>query len=84
MACGVPVIVADSSSLPEVVGDSAALKVPSHDVEAWHAALLTALDDAQWRKQAAETGLQVAQRYTWHNTAAQTVVSYKRALGIQM
>lgn len=81
MACGTPVIVSDVSSLPEVVEGSDGLRVPPHDVDAWEAALRQALDDSAWRERAAQTGRQAAQRFTWMNTAQQTVSSYRQALG---
>ncbi|MFZ4814158.1 MAG: glycosyltransferase family 4 protein [Phototrophicaceae bacterium] len=79
MACGTPVIAADTSSLPEVVGGSVGMLVAPHDVEAWAAALIRARDDAAWRQQARNSGLIAAQRYTWENTAQQTVNSYKNS-----
>lgn len=79
MACGTPVIISDASSLPEAAGD-AGLCVSPHDVEAWSAALHQAWYDAAWREQARERGLAQAARYTWAETARQTVESYRRAM----
>ena len=80
MACGTPVIVSDTSSLPEVAGE-AGLCIPPHDVEAWTAALRRAADDAEWRGSARERGMIEAARYHWSLTAQQTVASYRRAVG---
>jgi len=55
MACGTPAVVAESSSLPEVVGD-AALRVPPHDVAGWAAALWRLLSDAALREAARRRG----------------------------
>ncbi|MBC7811417.1 MAG: glycosyltransferase family 4 protein [Burkholderiales bacterium] len=82
MACGTPVMVADSSSLLEVVG-AAGLRVPPHNVAAWTAALQRALTDDQWREQSREQGLQEARRYSWRGTAERTVMSYRRALAVE-
>jgi glycosyltransferase involved in cell wall biosynthesis len=79
MACGTPVIVSDASSLPEVAGE-AGLCVPPHDVDAWSAALRRAWDDAAWRDEARERGFHQAARYTWSQTARQTVESYRKAM----
>lgn len=79
MACGTPVIVSDVSSLPEVVGE-AGMRVPPHDIEAWTAALRRAAGDAEWRGSARERGLEEARRYSWAETAHQTVQSYVSAL----
>lgn len=80
MACGTPVIVSDTSSLPEVVG-SAGLRLPPRDAAAWKDALLTALTDAAWRDENRERGLVEAKRYSWPETARATVSSYQKALG---
>jgi alpha-1,3-rhamnosyl/mannosyltransferase len=79
MACGTPVIISDASSLPEV-GGSAAITVSPHDVEQWREALIRANEDDAWRRSASEQGIVEAGRYSWHETARQTVMSYNRAL----
>ena len=76
LACGRPVVTTDVSSLPEAAGD-AALLVPPGDVEALTAALARALT---LEPEALARGPAHAARFTWANTAAQTVASYKRAL----
>jgi glycosyltransferase involved in cell wall biosynthesis len=80
MACGTPVIVSDASSLPEVAG-SAGLCLPPQDVPAWTNALRMAGSDAGWRQQASARGLEQAARFSWIETARQTVASYGKALG---
>lgn len=80
MACGTPVIVSDASSLPEVVAGSDGILVPPLDVDAWEAALSTALDDGAWRLRAAESGKRAAAQYTWARTAQATLNSYHSAL----
>ncbi|MFQ3566052.1 MAG: glycosyltransferase family 1 protein [Aggregatilineales bacterium] len=79
MACGLPVLVSNTSSLPEVAG-SAGLCLPPHDPAAWREALRRAAEDVQWRRAAREAGLVQAQRFTWVETAKQTILSYQRAL----
>lgn len=81
MACGTPVIVSDTSSLPEVAGDAGA-RIPPHEISAWTEALRRAYRDADWRIQAREAGLRQAGRFSWRNTARQTVASYRRALAL--
>lgn len=80
MACGTPVIISDATSLPEAAGD-AGLTVPPHDIDAWHTALIRARDDENWRQSARERGLIAAARYSWNETARQTLLSYANALG---
>lgn len=79
MACGTPVIVADTSSLPEVVGESG-LRVPPKVVDAWRSALVHASQDAAWRENASVSGLQEAARYSWELTAQATLEGYRKAL----
>jgi glycosyltransferase involved in cell wall biosynthesis len=78
MACGVPVAVSDASALPEVAG-SAGLCVPPLDVQAWSAALRQMAHDEAWRQAAAEAGQRRADRFTWAETARQTVAAWTRA-----
>lgn len=79
MACGIPVICSDASSLPEVVGE-AGITVPPHDISAWHEALIRARDDQVWRITARARGFVEASRYGWAETAYQTMMSYNKVL----
>ena len=80
LACGVPAVVADRSSLPEVVGD-AGLQVDPHDPDAIADAIarLLALDAvaaAAWRERA----LRQASRFTWEAAAAGLAAAFGAAL----
>ncbi|MCA0458671.1 MAG: glycosyltransferase family 4 protein [Chloroflexi bacterium] len=79
MACGTPAIVSDASSLPEVIGKGGVM-LPPQAVDQWTEALRRAKHDTEWRKHESERGQQAALRYTWQQTAAQTINSYRRAL----
>jgi glycosyltransferase involved in cell wall biosynthesis len=79
MACGTPVIVSNTSSLPEVVGEKGT-RLPPRDVKAWTAALHAAMHNAEWRAQSRDNGLAEAQRYSWPESARATVRSYQWAL----
>lgn len=68
MACGVPVITSDRSSLPEVVGD-AAIKVSPTDAPALAEAIELVLRDTVRAASMRELGLQQAQRFTWEHSA---------------
>lgn len=81
MACGTPVIVSDASSLPEVAG-SAGMCLPPHDIDAWAEGLRRAVHDDAWREQTAAHGIEQAGRFTWAETARQTLASYQRAVGL--
>ncbi len=76
LACGVPVVTSNVSSLPEA-GGAAAWQVPPEDAPALTAALRAALESGADRM---AHGRAHAARFTWANTAAQTVACYHRAL----
>lgn len=71
MACGTPVVAADASSLPEVVGDAGLLVDPG-DVEGWTRALERVLEDGELRRQLRARGLERAAGFTWSRTAEVT------------
>ncbi len=79
MACGVPVVTSNTSSLPEVVGD-AGLMVNPLDVDALADALDRALNDDAWRSQAIRNGIARAQTFTWRRAAEQLLDVYHRVL----
>lgn len=79
MACGTPVVAADNSSLPEVVGD-AGLLVPTNDPAALAAALSGLLSESSLRDHLVAAGLTQAWRFAWDRGALQLLDTY-RALG---
>lgn len=80
MACGTPVACADSSSLPEVVGDAGIL-LPPLDVAAWATAMGRLVEDDSLRAQLRERGLRRAGQFSWRRAAAETLSVYREALG---
>ncbi len=82
MACGVPVVASNASSLPEVIGD-AGLMVDPLDVEALAGALGRALWDDEWRAEAIARGLARARQFTWRRAAEQLLAVYERVLVAQ-
>ncbi len=79
MACGVPVVASNASSLPEVVGD-AGLLVDPLDVEGLAEALTRAVVDESWRAQAIGRGLARARQFTWTRAAEQLLAVYNATL----
>ncbi|GAB4441906.1 MAG: glycosyltransferase family 1 protein [Chloroflexi bacterium OHK40] len=79
MACGTPVIVSSSSSLPEVVGD-AGLLVPPHSPAAFAEAIDRVLGDAGLRQELRERGLRQARSFSWRTTAERTLAAYRAVL----
>ena len=79
MACGKPVVVADSSSLPEVVGD-AGVRLNPHDAEAWTTTLVRLCSDGELRADLGARALMRAQQFSWANMTQQTVQVYRDVL----
>lgn len=75
MACGTPVLAADNSSLPEVVGE-AGLLVEAGDVDALAAGLLQLLVDEGVRESYILAGRERAAQFTWERAAEQLLVEY--------
>lgn len=79
MACGVPVVVSNRSSLPEVVGD-AGLAVPPR-AEEIAAALAYLLTDTGAAADLARRAVAQAGRFTWEAAAEGMETVFRRALG---
>ncbi len=77
MACGTPVVVSNTSSLPEVVGD-AGLLVEPRDVDAWAAALWRVFADDALRDELSQKALARSRYFSWERTAHQTLRIYER------
>jgi len=76
MACGVPVITANTSSMPEVAGE-AALLVDPHDPTTLAELVGQLASDHQLRNELADKGITRAQRFSWSNTAANILDIYE-------
>jgi len=71
MACGCPVVAANTGALPEIAGD-AALFCDPHDPAAIAAAILRMVSDRELRAGQVAKGLARAKQYTWDRCAAAT------------
>jgi glycosyltransferase involved in cell wall biosynthesis len=78
MACGTPVVCANTSSLPEVAGE-AALLTPTHEPRTLHAAISRLWDDDAFHAEHRASGLAHAARFTWQRTAQETLRVYQGA-----
>jgi len=76
MACGLPVIVSNVASLPEVVGD-AGLLIDPHDVDELAVAMWRILTDSELRQEMRDKGLKQAQRFSWERAARETAAIYR-------
>lgn len=77
IACGLPTIVSNVASLPEVVGD-AGLLIDPHDVDELTVAMWRVLNDGELRREMREKGLRQAARFSWERAARETVAIYKK------
>lgn len=79
MACGVPVIASDVSSLPEVVGDTGLLINP-HDAEAVAQAIQLLVNDPVIRSKLSSKALDRSKEFTWDQCVTQTMGAYQQVL----
>ncbi len=80
MACGVPVVCSNGSSLPEVAGD-AALLVDPLNTDGLAEAMARALEDADLRREMIARGLARATRFTWEQAARQLLTTFDGICG---
>jgi glycosyltransferase involved in cell wall biosynthesis len=76
MACGVPVVTSNVTSMPEIAGDAALLINPNNGQEL-KAAMTKLLDDEKLRNDLIARGLKQAKEYSWMKTAEQTLAIYE-------
>lgn len=80
MASGIPVIVSDRASLPEIVGD-AGLTTDPDDPETTAALVRELLEDPRRRADMAQRGIRRAASFDWQRCARVTNAVYHRVLG---
>lgn len=79
MACGTPVLAANTSCLPEVGGD-AALYFDPHDEEELVRITKNVLTDEALRETMMNKGLMRVKEFTWEKTAEKTLKVYEKTL----
>lgn len=77
---GTPVIAASATSLPEVVGAGGLLLDPDN-AQAWADAMETICTDEAEAARLRVAGLENYRRFSWDESAAQTVAVYRECLG---
>lgn len=81
MAWGVPLVAADATALPWVVGDGGLLVEPG-DVDGWAAAIGRVVDDPSEARRLSAAGRDRAARFTWARAGAELVAGYRQALRV--
>lgn len=82
MACGVPIVVSDRSSLPEVAGEAGLLADPD-DAGSFTAQIQRVLRQPELRRTMIARGLSIAREFSWERTARETRAVYDHVLGIR-
>lgn len=77
MAQGTPVVVSNTSSLPEVVGNAAVLVNPENVFEIMHG-IKVALLDMQLRETLKQRGYEQARRFSWETSVRKMLYVYDR------
>lgn len=76
MACGTATVVANTSSLPEVVGDGAEIAEPT--VEDITSCMYRVLRNDKYRNELIEKGIIQAKKFTWESSAEKTKAVYAK------
>ena len=79
MACGVPVMASDVSSLPEVVGNAGVL-LPAKDIVAWSQAMMELIEDMSRRTRLVGAGFLRAREFTWSKAARELAAIYDQLI----
>lgn len=79
LACGVPVVTSNISSLPEIIGDAGLLVTPN-DPQALAQAIRKILADRELNLKLRQAGPQRAAQFSWQRTAQLTLRVYQQAL----
>jgi glycosyltransferase involved in cell wall biosynthesis len=79
MACGVPVLVSNVSSLPEVVG-KAGIQVAPLDAAQLAAEMIHLLQDPAWHLAKAKACLTQSRQFSWSRCVTETIQVYAKAL----
>ena len=77
IACGTPVISSTGGSLKEVLGDGALL-IDDYDLVRWTRAVELLINDKQVRQMFIEKGHRQVAKYSWTETARQTMALYRK------
>ena len=79
LACGVPVIGSNASSVPEIVG-AAGILVDPRDARAMAGALIAVCTEDPLHADLSERALRQAEKFSWAKCARETVAAYESAI----
>lgn len=81
MASAVPVVVANNSSMPEVVRDAGFL-LPEDDIEAWVRSIKEIAKSPELQLELGQKAMRRAGLFTWDRTAELTLEAYSKIFGV--
>lgn len=76
MQCGTPVVASDTSSLPEVAGESAYMVQP-YDIERIADVVYNIILDKELKDNMREAGFERVKQFSWEKAARQTLEAYR-------
>ena len=79
LACGVPVVGSNASSVPEIVGDAGILVDPQ-DARAMAGALIAVCTEDPLHDELSERALKQAEKFSWEKCARETVEAYESVI----
>ena len=82
MSCGAAVIGANTSSVPEVIGNQNALFDP-YDEEVICQKIVQVLGDAAFRSELAARGLEQARKFSWDESARRAIAAYEKLYSVR-
>jgi glycosyltransferase involved in cell wall biosynthesis len=80
MACGVPVVSSQATSLPEVLGEAAVFFDPT-SIDNMADKITEVLDDPEQRSAMVQKGHEQTKRFRWERMAEETLRVYREAMG---
>lgn len=80
MACGIPVIVSNTTSLPEVSG-SAGILIDPIDIDGLSSAMVRVLTDSSLESQMRKMSLERAKFFSWDRAAKEVLSVYEELIG---
>jgi glycosyltransferase involved in cell wall biosynthesis len=83
MACGTPVVAANTSSLPEIVGEAGFLVGPD-DAQELAGAIVSILVDQDLARDLSQRGARRAAGFSWERAARETAAVYRAVLDAEM
>ncbi len=78
MQCGVPALMSDRASLPEVAGDASLCLDPA-DVDIWRQKITAILEDTNLRQKLSQAAVHRASAFSWNRCALETLEAYREA-----